>query len=82
MSTAELRSFRARARQDRVSALLARRGWSWSGGVRRAAECLLSWQERARQRHQLQCLSDHVLRDIGLTRADILAESTRPFWRP
>jgi uncharacterized protein YjiS (DUF1127 family) len=82
MSTVDLRSVRARPRQDRVSALAARQGWSLARGVRRAAECLLSWQERARQRHQLQCLSDHMLRDIGLTRADVLAESTRPFWRP
>ena len=79
MSTVDLRSFRARPRQDLVSALAARWGWSWARSVRRAAECVLGWQERARQRHQLQCLSDHMLRDIGLTRADILAESTRPF---
>jgi uncharacterized protein YjiS (DUF1127 family) len=78
MSTVDLRSFRARPRQ----ALATRRGWSWASGLRRAAERLLSWQERARQRHQLQCLSDHMLRDIGLTRADVLAESTKPFWRP
>jgi uncharacterized protein YjiS (DUF1127 family) len=78
MSTVDLRSFRARPRQP----LAARQGWSWASGLCRAAERLLSWQERARQRHQLQCLSDHMLRDIGLTRADVLAESTKPFWRP
>jgi uncharacterized protein YjiS (DUF1127 family) len=82
MSTFDLRSVRARPRQDLVSALAARRGRSWARGMRRAVECLLSWQERARQRRQLQSLSDHMLKDIGLTRADVLAESTRPFWRP
>jgi uncharacterized protein YjiS (DUF1127 family) len=82
MSTVDLRTFRARPRQGLVRALVVRQGWFWTKGVRRAAESVLSWQERARQRHQLQCLSDHMLRDIGLTRADVLAESTKPFWRP
>jgi uncharacterized protein YjiS (DUF1127 family) len=68
--------------RDLVSALVARRRWAWRRRVIGAVECLLTWQDRARQRHQLQCLSDHMLRDIGLTRADVLAESTRPFWRP
>ncbi|MGH6903812.1 MAG: DUF1127 domain-containing protein [Geminicoccaceae bacterium] len=27
-------------------------------------------------------LSDHMLRDIGLTRADAWAEADKPFWRP
>ena len=55
------------------------------GGVavwlRRAADLLLIWHERARQRHQLLSLNDHMLRDLGLTRADVMAESSKPFWR-
>ena len=43
---------------------------------------LMTWQERARQRHQLQSLSDHMLHDIGLGRADVEAETSKPFWRP
>jgi uncharacterized protein YjiS (DUF1127 family) len=43
---------------------------------------LLTWQERARQRRQLQGLSDQMLRDIGLGRADVQAEASKPFWRP
>ena len=50
--------------------------------VGRAAEGGLVWLERARQRRQLRELSDHMLRDIGLTRADVWAESEKPFWRP
>ena len=55
------------------------------GGVavwlRRAADLLLIWHERARQRRQLLSLNDHMLRDLGLTRADVMAESSKPFWR-
>jgi uncharacterized protein YjiS (DUF1127 family) len=51
-------------------------------GAGRVAEGALIWLERARQRRQLAQLSDHMLRDIGLTRADAWAESEKPFWRP
>jgi uncharacterized protein YjiS (DUF1127 family) len=51
-------------------------------GVGRATEGGLIWLERARQRRQLRELSDAMLRDIGLTRADVWAESEKPFWRP
>jgi uncharacterized protein YjiS (DUF1127 family) len=44
------------------------------------ARTLLLWHERARERRHLQSLSDHMLRDIGLTRADVLAEADKPFW--
>jgi uncharacterized protein YjiS (DUF1127 family) len=47
----------------------------------RTADLLLIWHERARQRRQLSSLSDHMLRDLGLTRADVMAESSKPFWR-
>jgi uncharacterized protein YjiS (DUF1127 family) len=49
--------------------------------LRRAADLLLIWHERARQRRQLLSLNDHMLRDLGLTRADVMAESSKPFWR-
>jgi uncharacterized protein YjiS (DUF1127 family) len=45
-------------------------------------EQVLVWHERVRQRRQLQSLSDHMLRDLGLGRADVEAESSKPFWRP
>jgi uncharacterized protein YjiS (DUF1127 family) len=41
---------------------------------------LLRWQELARQRRALGALSDHMLKDFGLTRADALREAGRPFW--
>ena len=36
---------------------------------------------RARQRRDLAALSDHSLRDIGLSRADVDIEITKPVWR-
>jgi uncharacterized protein YjiS (DUF1127 family) len=45
------------------------------------AEGVLAWFERVRQRRQLGELSDHMLKDIGLSRADVEAEVAKPFWR-
>jgi uncharacterized protein YjiS (DUF1127 family) len=36
---------------------------------------------RARERRDLAELSDHNLRDIGLTRRDVDLEISKPFWR-
>ncbi|WP_027897474.1 DUF1127 domain-containing protein [Zestomonas thermotolerans] len=38
------------------------------------------WHELAYQRRQLASLSDEMLKDIGLSRADVMQESERPFW--
>lgn len=74
------------ARAHAVLALSLALAWfalRWLGhGAGRVAEGGLIWLERARQRRQLAELSDHMLRDIGLTRADAWAESEKPFWRP
>jgi uncharacterized protein YjiS (DUF1127 family) len=65
-----------------VQAVPRDQGWSWASGVQRLVTLLLTWQQRAHDRRQLQSLSDHMLRDIGLTRADVFAEASKPFWRP
>jgi uncharacterized protein YjiS (DUF1127 family) len=49
--------------------------------IRRAVDVVLSWQERARERRQLMELSDHMLRDIGISRAEAFGEAEKPFWR-
>ena len=46
-----------------------------------AYEQVLSWLERVHQRRHLAQLSDHMLKDIGLTRVDVEAELSKPFWR-
>jgi uncharacterized protein YjiS (DUF1127 family) len=45
-----------------------------------ALEQFAQWQERARQRRHLQALDDRLLRDIGLSRADVEFESGKRFW--
>lgn len=54
----------------------------WRRALQRVGDLLLTWQERAQQRHHLEQLSDHMLRDLGLSRADIMAETTKRFWQP
>jgi uncharacterized protein YjiS (DUF1127 family) len=41
---------------------------------------LLHWHELARQRRALLALSDHMLKDIGISRAEAEREASRPFW--
>jgi uncharacterized protein YjiS (DUF1127 family) len=49
--------------------------------VGRVVDLVLIWHERVRQRRQLRSLSTHMLRDIGLSRADVEGEASKPFWR-
>jgi uncharacterized protein YjiS (DUF1127 family) len=46
-----------------------------------AVATVLAWQNRVRERRQLQMLDQRMLRDIGLTRVDIDLETRKPFWR-
>jgi uncharacterized protein YjiS (DUF1127 family) len=45
------------------------------------ARLLLLWRRRDRERRELAALDDRSLRDIGLNRAEVAYESTKPFWR-
>ncbi len=38
------------------------------------------WRQRQRQRRQLASMSDHLLKDIGVSRYDALQEANKPFW--
>jgi uncharacterized protein YjiS (DUF1127 family) len=42
---------------------------------------ILTWIERYRQRRLLGSLSDHMLKDMGVTRADVEREVVKQFWR-
>jgi uncharacterized protein YjiS (DUF1127 family) len=44
-------------------------------------DVLLLWLQRRRERRHLAGLSDHMLKDIGVTRADIDVETRKVFWR-
>jgi uncharacterized protein YjiS (DUF1127 family) len=50
--------------------------------VDRIIETPFVWAERVADRRHLAELDDHLLRDIGLNRAEVEAVSTKPFWRP
>ena len=39
------------------------------------------WGARSRERRLLLELDDRMLRDIGLSRTDVLREQMKPFWR-
>lgn len=46
-----------------------------------AFRTLLVWQRRAATRHHLAALDDRLLRDMGMTRADVEREAAIPIWR-
>ena len=50
------------------------------GLVTRLFDQLIEWLDRARQRRHLGELDDRLLRDIGLSRAEVENEVSRPFW--
>ncbi len=43
-------------------------------------ELFSTWFERARQRRHLHALDDRMLKDIGVTRADVEFEAQKHFW--
>lgn len=54
--------------------------------IKRIPERVAVWQARARTRSQLRALlahsGDHLLKDIGVSRAAALYELNKPFWKP
>ncbi|TDX33045.1 uncharacterized protein YjiS (DUF1127 family) [Modicisalibacter xianhensis] len=51
-----------------------------ASGWRRLLRRLRRWQQVRHERQELWRLSDATLKDIGLSRADIEREASRPFW--
>ena len=39
------------------------------------------WLRRDRERRELAAMGEQEWRDIGLTRADVVRETGKPFWR-
>ncbi len=54
---------------------------SFVGMLVRLADRIAVGHERRRQRLALARLDDRMLRDIGLTGADVEGEVTKPFWK-
>ena len=48
----------------------------------RLLNMLLTWQDRARQRHVLAQLDERCLADLGLSRVDVALETRKSFWQP
>lgn len=46
-----------------------------------AAGRVIEWQVRARERTMLAQIDEHGLNDLGLTRADVLRETSKRFWQ-
>ena len=44
-------------------------------------ELALVWLQRSRERRQLGSFGDHILKDLGVSRADVDHEVSKPFWR-
>ncbi|NJN46608.1 MAG: DUF1127 domain-containing protein [Candidatus Competibacteraceae bacterium] len=51
------------------------------GLIRRCITVLGTWWERARQRRALMALDERMRKDIGVSRADVMREVSKPFWR-
>lgn len=49
-------------------------------GIERVIVFALAGWDRTRQRRHLLQLDDRLLKDIGLTRADVAREAAKPFW--
>ncbi|HLT78283.1 MAG TPA: DUF1127 domain-containing protein [Ferrovibrio sp.] len=58
---------------DRVVAVSAR-------GATGLVIMLLDWQREVRERAHLASLPNEILKDVGLTRADVEAELSKPLW--
>jgi uncharacterized protein YjiS (DUF1127 family) len=52
-----------------------------NGLVTRLLDQFGSWLDRARQRRHLSQLDDRLLRDIGVSRAEVEHEISRRFWQ-
>jgi uncharacterized protein YjiS (DUF1127 family) len=48
--------------------------------MRAVGQQLSRWWQLYEQRRRLAALDDTALKDLGLSRADALQESERPFW--
>jgi uncharacterized protein YjiS (DUF1127 family) len=51
------------------------------GPTRRMVATIRLWRRRVRSRQELRDLSDHLLKDIGLSRDAVACEVAKPFWR-
>jgi len=68
---------RRQAAALRMASTLASTASAWS---LRLTETLQLWQERRRQRRALGSVSDHMLKDMGLSPSEVGREIGKRFW--
>ncbi len=49
--------------------------------LRQVVATISTWIERDRMRRRLLNLDDRMLRDVGISRAEVHGEAAKPFWR-
>lgn len=69
-------------RQSSAAGAIAGRRPSLRGLLGHIATVLWSWWRAQSDRRKLYAMSDEMLRDVGLSRADVEREFQRPFWEP
>ena len=47
----------------------------------RGLDAVFEWRARAAERNAMRALDDRMLRDVGLSRADLERELHKPFWQ-
>ena len=60
--------------------LLVKSGPDAVSALHRVVRQVLRWWQLTRQRRRLAALDECALKDLGLSRADAIQESERPFW--
>lgn len=68
--------------QSSAASTVAALAWEWLRlAVTAASDLVLVWHQRSVERHRLSELNDHMLKDIGISRAEVEAECRKPFWK-
>ena len=68
------------SRPGAAKAIIGRLGRGLRGLALKALVRVFTWQERARERHDLATLDERMLSDVGLDRGRIWRETQKPFW--
>ena len=77
-------AIRAAALRRPVAALaseLRLTAYRTGGLIAAALDAMAAWHERARGRRLLATMDERLRRDIGITRFEVIRETSKPFWR-